>query len=480
MHADGAVHAVVDDHKDDIQLALNGSGELLPVHLKTPVPIPRHHDTLRMGRLGRDRRRDSVSHRAVVRSELGPETAMAIEAMQPHRVVACAVGQNRVLRQALAQLRHHLPQIELTGHRPRLLPRQIVAVRLAGVCEPGRVRNGCHLRQRGCKCRHRRLYGERRLEHASELLAARVNVNERLRRLRRAEQRVAAGRHLTEALAGDEENIGVAHPRRQLGIDRDPDVTGIELVTVVEEILGAKRAGDRNGIGLGEAAHVCARRFVPPAAADDDQRLLRSSEHFAELGNLRRRGMDSDRLDACGVVDLRHRCEHVLGQGQHHRTGPPLSRDPERARDVFRNALRAIDLRHPFGNASIHAPIVDFLKRFAISEIAADLPDKNNERRRVLLRGVDADGRIRRAGPAGHERDARTAGQLAVRFRHVGGAALMATDDQPQRFARFIESVEDGEIALARNAEGEVDALPEEIGDQNLATGARRAHWLGF
>src|SRR5437588_3574947 len=48
MHANGAVHTVVDDHEDDIQLALNGSGELLPVHLKTAVPVPGHHDTLRM------------------------------------------------------------------------------------------------------------------------------------------------------------------------------------------------------------------------------------------------------------------------------------------------------------------------------------------------------------------------------------------------------------------------------------------------
>ena len=90
---------------------------------------------------------------------------------------------------------------------------------------------------------------------------------------------------------------------------------------------------------------------------------------------------------------------------------------------------------------------------------------------------MDADGRVRRAGPAGHERDAGAAGQLAVGFRHVGGAALVAADDKPQRFARFVERVEDREIALARNAEGEVDALREEIGDQNLATGARRAHW---
>ena len=139
--------------------------------------------------------------------------------------------------------------------------------------------------------------------------------------------------------------------------------------------------------------------------------------------------MNRDRIDALGVVDLRHRCKHVLGQSQDHGTGPPLSRDPERARHVFRNTLRAIDLRRPFGNASIHAAIVDLLKRLAILKIAADLADENNERRRVLLRGVDADRRIRRAGTAGDEDDARAAGQLAVGFRHVGGAAFMPTDD---------------------------------------------------
>ena len=93
---------------------------------------------------------------------------------------------------------------------------------------------------------------------------------------------------------------------------------------------------------------------------------------------------------------------------------------------------------------------------------------------------MDADRRIRRTGTAGDEDDARAAGQLAVGFRHVGGAAFMATDDQAQRVARVVESIEDGEIALAGNAKGEVDALTEEIGDQNLATGARRAHWRRF
>ena len=62
------------------------------------------------------------------------------------------------------------------------------------------------------------------------------------------------------------------------------------------------------------------------------------------------------------------------------------------------------------------------------------------------------------------------------RFGHVGGAALVAADDQAQRFAGVVERVENGEIALARYAEGEVDPLTEQIGDQNLATGARLAH----
>ena len=92
VHADGAVHAVVDHHKNDVQLVLDRGGQLLPVHLKTAVPVPRHHDTLRVRQLGRDCRRHSVAHRAAVGGKLGTKLAVAIETVQPHGIVARAIG----------------------------------------------------------------------------------------------------------------------------------------------------------------------------------------------------------------------------------------------------------------------------------------------------------------------------------------------------------------------------------------------------
>ena len=110
--------------------------------------------------------------------------------------------------------------------------------------------------------------------------------------------------------------------------------------------------------------------------------------------------------------------------------GPARLRDAKGARDVFGDALDAIDLRHPFGDAAVHAPVVDLLERLAIGEVAADLADEDDQRRRVLGCGVDADGGVRRARPAGDEHDARPAGELAVRLAHVSRAAFLAADDE--------------------------------------------------
>jgi hypothetical protein len=52
-------------------------------------------------------------------------------------------------------------------------------------------------------------------------------------------------------------------------------------------------------------------------------------------------------------------------------------------RQVFGNAVRAIDLRGPFSHAAVHPAIVDLLECFAIDEVAADLADENDQRLRV-------------------------------------------------------------------------------------------------
>src|SRR5215468_1413885 len=88
---------------------------------------------------------------------------------------------------------------------------------------------------------------------------------------------------------------------------------------------------------------------------------------------------------------------------------------------------------------------------------------------------MDADAGVAGAGAARHEADARPAGQLAVGFGHECGPALLPRADQPHATvtARLVQRVEHRDIALARHAEDRVDAVNEQLIDQNLGAGTR-------
>src|SRR5439155_4951135 len=135
------------------------------------------------------------------------------------------------------------------------------------------------------------------------------------------------------------------------------------------------------------------------------------------------------------------------------RAGAPRLCDAKGASDVLGDAFRALDLRHPLDDAAVHAPVVDFLECFAVGKVAADLADEDDQRRRILCRGMDADRGIRRARAARDEDDARASGKLAVRFSHIRRAAFLTADDQAQAIAYIVEGVEHRQIALARYAE---------------------------
>ena len=126
---------------------------------------------------------------------------------------------------------------------------------------------------------------------------------------------------------------------------------------------------------------------------------------------------------------------------------------------IFRNAIGAIDLRHPLGHLAEHAAIVDFLKRFALDEIAGHLADEQNHRRGILISGVYADAGVGRAGAARDETNARSSGQLAVRFRHERCAAFLAADDQFELFAHVVHRVKHRKITFARHAKRHVDTV---------------------
>ena len=101
-----------------------------------------------------------------------------------------------------------------------------------------------------------------------------------------------------------------------------------------------------------------------------------------------------------------------------------------------------------------------------------DLADEENQRGRVLKRRVDAGGGMRRSRRPRHETDAGSSGQLSVGLGHVRGAGLVPRDNEPDR--GIAESVENGDVALARNTERRVHAVHDELVDEN--PGAATAH----
>ncbi len=182
-------------------------------------------------------------------------------------------------------------------------------------------------------------------------------------------------------------------------------------------------------------------------------------------------------MDAGDLVRSRVRCvgllhEHVLGQREHDRTGTTGGGHVEGPRDELGDPVGAVDLRHPLRHRAEHVAVVDLLERLAPHHLAADLADQEDQRRRVLERGVDAARGVRRPGAARHHADTRAAGELAVGVGHVGGADLVAAGDEADR--GVVEGVEHGQIALAGHAVGHVHPVHDELVDEEPAAASSR------
>ena len=83
-----------------------------------------------------------------------------------------------------------------------------------------------------------------------------------------------------------------------------------------------------------------------------------------------------------------------------------------------------------------------------------------------MLGDVDAMGRIGRAGAARDEAHARPARQSTHRRRHHRRARFLPADRD--RDAGIIKRIEGREIGFAGNAEHPVDALGDQLIDENL------------
>ena len=148
--------------------------------------------------------------------------------------------------------------------------------------------------------------------------------------------------------------------------------------------------------------------------------------------------------------------------------GPPGARGREGARDVLGDAVGAVDLRDPLRHRPEHAPVVDLLERLALLLVGGDLPD---EQHRAASSPGTRCGRRPTAcvapGPRVTRQTPGPPGELAVGLGHVRGARLVAARDQADR--RVVQPVEQREVALARDAEGDVGAVHGELVHEHLA-----------
>ncbi len=242
-------------------------------------------------------------------------------------------------------------------------------------------------------------------------------------------------------------------------------------MVVVEDVLEAEGAADRDLPVLGEALEVAGRVGRPAAAADDGERALRTDQQLPELLHRLRIRMRVGRHDERQRRRRGGRGEHVLRQGQHHRSRAALHRGAEGARHVLRQAVGRLHLAHPLGQAqragAEHLPVVDLLERLAIALVGGHLAHQQDQGRRVLERDVHADAGVGGARPARDEAHAGSARELAVRLGHERRPALVAAGHEADALAVLVEAVERRQEALARHAEHRVDAL----GDQRLHQG---------
>ena len=320
-------------------------------------------------------------------------------------------------------------------------------------------------------------FGRRRVDRKvraidpSEVLGARIRMHERDLRRRDVEQRIALRRHLAEPPPHHDDEIGRLDARQELRVRADAEVAGVRRMQRVEQMEAAERGDHRQSEALGEALNARAGTGRPAAAAEDHERPRCGPDQLLQPRHFREARPGLDRLRRRHVGDRNPLGEHVLGQRDDDRSRPPAGRGMERARDDLRDPRRIIDLGRPLGHRAEHGAIVELLERVAPAHLAPDLADEQDHRRGILLRDVDAGGRIGGAGSTRHEGDARTPGELADRLRHHGGAAFLAADRDGD--VAIVESVEHRQIAFSRNAEYVADPLQDQLVDEDLRGGPR-------
>ena len=142
----------------------------------------------------------------------------------------------------------------------------------------------------------------------------------------------------------------------------------------------------------------------------------------------------------------------------------------KRALNDLRDLRRLLDLGRPFGEGAEKGAIVHLLKGAPAEHRSLDLADEQDHRRGIMLGDMDAMRGVGRARPARHEADSRPPGQPPLGQRHHRRAGFLAADRHLD--ARIVERVERCEEKLTGNAVDALNALNDELIDENPSASA--------
>ena len=199
MHTDRPVHAIVHHQHQHIAAILHRGGEFLPIHHEIAIACQRDDHLVGATQGGRNSGRRAIAHGTRRWCQLRPRPAIGPIAMPPAREIARTIAEDAIRRQRVAHRRDALAKVQLGFKGGRGVPRNPVLMRLSTFGQ-GRGRRG-QGRCRLSKARHIRTDRKVCPIHAVELIGVRVNMDQRLARMIRGDQRIAISCRFAQSCA---------------------------------------------------------------------------------------------------------------------------------------------------------------------------------------------------------------------------------------------------------------------------------------
>ncbi len=137
--------------------------------------------------------------------------------------------------------------------------------------------------------------------------------------------------------------------------------------------------------------------------------------------------------------------------------------------DIFGDTIHPINLGRPFRQRRKHLAIIHFLEGFPIHHVAANLTDKQNHGRGILIGDMHPGRGVCRAGATGDETDAGLPRQFSMGIGHHRRTAFLAAYNR-LNFRHVIQTIQDRQIAFPRDQKNPSASLRPQLIGQDAPT----------